>query len=132
MLVKQWFEPYNAPKEVHFDEDVRIWSDTRWYKRVLLALNIQVTTGVAYTHTSNPLCERRNLVVQQNMRILMKEVRTTRWVGLLPWAVLTMNSQWSSSTGYTCHKRDGCRPVYHCIPGTMIATVYPLYTLYTL
>ena len=29
-------------------------------------------------------------------------------------------------------QRDGCRPVDHCIPGTMIVTVYHLYTLYTL
>ena len=29
-------------------------------------------------------------------------------------------------------QRGGCRPVYHCVPCTMIATVYRLYTLYTL
>ena len=28
--------------------------------RVLNALNVEVTTGVPYTHTSNPLCERQN------------------------------------------------------------------------
>ena len=60
MLVEQWFKHYGAPKEVHSDEDVRIWSDTRWYKRVLDALNVHVTTGVPYTQTSNPLCERQN------------------------------------------------------------------------
>ena len=59
LLVKQWFEPYGAPKQVHSDEDVRIRSDTGWYKRVLNALNVEVTTGVPYTHTSNPLCERQ-------------------------------------------------------------------------
>ena len=32
MLVQQWFEPYGAPKQVHSDEDVRIRSDTGWYK----------------------------------------------------------------------------------------------------
>ena len=32
MLVEQWFEPYGAPKQVHSDEDVRIRSDTGWYK----------------------------------------------------------------------------------------------------
>ena len=52
MLVEQWFDPYGAPKQVHSDEDVRIHSDTGWYKRVLNALNVQVTTGVPYTHTS--------------------------------------------------------------------------------
>ena len=32
MLVERWFEPYGAPKQVHSDEDVRIRSDTGWYK----------------------------------------------------------------------------------------------------
>ena len=64
MLVEQWFEPYGAPKQVHSDEDVRIRSDTGWYKRVLSAFNVEVTTGVPYTHTSNPLCERQNRVVE--------------------------------------------------------------------
>ena len=33
---------------MHFDEDVRIRSDTGWYKRVLNALNVEVTTVVPY------------------------------------------------------------------------------------
>ena len=101
MFVEQWFERYGAPKQVHSDEDVRIRSDTGWYKRVLNALNVKVTTVVPYTHTSNPLCERQNRVVEQNLRILMKQERTKDWVRLVPWAVLTMNSQQSSSTGFT-------------------------------
>ena len=104
MLVEQWFEPYGAPKQVHSDEDVRIRSDTRWYKRVLSALNVEVTTRVPYTHTSNPLCERQNRVVEQNLRILMKQERTKDWVRLVPWAVLTMNSQRSSTTDFTPHE----------------------------
>ena len=113
MLVEQWFEPYGAPKQVHSDEDVRIRSDTGWYKRVLDALNVEVTTGVPYTHTSNPLCERQNRVVEQNLRILMKQERTKDWVRLVPWAVLTMNSQRSSSTGFTLHELfHGGRPAW--------------------
>ena len=100
-MVEQWFEHYGAPNEVHSDDDVRIWSDTGLYKRVLDLLNVHVTTGVPYTHTSNPLCERQNRVLQQNLRILMKQERTKNWIRLLPWAVLTMNSQESSSPGYT-------------------------------
>ena len=65
---------------------------------MLNALNVEVTTGVPYTNTSNPLCERQNRVVEQNLRILMKQERTQDWVRLVPWAVLTMNSQRSSST----------------------------------
>ena len=71
VLVEQWFQHYGAPKEVHSNENVRIWSDTGWYKRVLDALNVHVTTGVPYTHASNPLCERQNRVLEQNLRILM-------------------------------------------------------------
>ena len=44
MLVKQWFQPYGAPKQAHSDENVRIRSDTGWYKRVLNALDVEVTT----------------------------------------------------------------------------------------
>ena len=42
----------------------------------------------------------------------MKQERTKDWVCLLPWAVLTINSQESSSTGYTPHELfHGGRPV---------------------
>ena len=61
-LVAQWFEHYGAPKDEHSDEDVHIRSDTGWYKRVFEALNVHVTTGVPFTHTSNPLCEGQNRV----------------------------------------------------------------------
>ena len=63
---------------------------------MLNAINMEVTTGVPYTHTYNPLCERQNRVVEQNLRILMKQERTKDWVRLVPSAVLTMNSQRSS------------------------------------
>ena len=113
LLVEQWFEPYGAPKQVHSDEDVRIRSDIGWYKRVLNALNVEVTTGVPYTHTSNPLCERQNRVVEHNSRILMKQERTKDWVRLVPWAVLTMNSRRSSSTGFTAQELfHGGRPAW--------------------
>ena len=100
MLVDQWFETYGAPKQVHSDKDVGIRDDTGWYKRVLNAFNVEGTPGVPYTHSSNPLCERQNRVVEQNLRVLMKQERTKDWVRPVPWAVLTMNSQRSSSTGF--------------------------------
>ena len=113
MLVEQWFEPYGAPRQVHSDEDVRIRSDTGWYKQVLNALKVEVTTGVPYTHRSNPLCERQNRVVEQSLRILMKQEPTKDGVRLVPWAVLTMNSQRSSSTGITPHELfHGRRPAW--------------------
>ena len=104
MLVEQWFEPYGAPTQVHSNEDVRIRSDTGGYKRVLNARKVEVTRGVPYTHTSNLLCERQNRVVEQNLRILMKQERTKDWLHVVPWAVLTMNSQSSPSTGFTPHE----------------------------
>ena len=113
MLVEQWFEPYGAPKQVHSDDDVRIRSDTGWYKRVLNAPNAEVTTGVPCTHMSDPLCERQNRVVEKNARILMKQEHTKDWVRLVPWAALTMNSQRSSSTGFTLHELfHGGRPAW--------------------
>ena len=111
ILVEQWFEHYGAPKEVHSDEDVRIRSDTGRYKGVFDALNVHVTTGVPYTHTSNPLCERQNRVLEQNLKILMTQKRTKDWVRLLPWDVLAMNSQEGSSTGYTPHEPFSWRDV---------------------
>ena len=66
-----------------------------------------------YTITSNPLCERKNCVVEQNLRILKKQERTKDWVRLVPWAVLTMNSQRSSSTGFTPQELfHGGRPAW--------------------
>ena len=66
-----------------------------------------------YTHTSNPLSERQNRVVEQNLRILMKQECTKYWVRLVPWAVLIMNSQRSSSTCFTPHELlHGGRPAW--------------------
>ena len=84
ILVEQWFEHYGAPKEVQSHEDVRIWSDGGWYKQVLDALNVHVTTGVPCSHTSNPLCERQNHVVEQNLRILIKQGCTKDWYASYP------------------------------------------------
>ena len=62
MLDKQWFQPYGAPKQVNSDEDGHIRSDTGWYKRVLNALNVEVTTGVPFSQTSDPLFPRDKTV----------------------------------------------------------------------
>ena len=104
ILVQQWFEHFRAPRKVHSDEDVCIRSDIRWYKRVLEAQSVHVTTGVPYTDACDPLCKRQNRVLEQNVRIRMNQEHTKDWVRFLPWAVLTMKSQESSSTGYTPHK----------------------------
>ena len=59
ILLEEWFCVYGPPKEINSDEDVRVRSNTGWYKRVLTFLKVQVSTGIPYTHTSNPLCERQ-------------------------------------------------------------------------
>ena len=47
ILLEEWFCVYGAPKEINSDEDVRVRSDTGWYKRVLRSLNV---------HPSDPFC----------------------------------------------------------------------------
>ena len=80
MLLEEWFCVYGAAKEINFDEDVRVRSDTGWYKRDLRSLNVQVCTGIPYSHTSNPLCERQIGVLKENVRIWCKTERTRDWV----------------------------------------------------
>ena len=103
---------YGAPKEINSDEDVRVRSDTGWYKRVLRSLNVQVSTGIPYSHTSNPLCERQIRVLKENVRIWCKTERTRDWVRLLPVISLMMNSQESSATGYSPHELFMGRPAW--------------------
>ena len=104
ILLEEWFCVYGAPKEINSDEDVRVRSDTGWYKRVLRSLNLEVSTGIPYTHTSNPLCEQKIRVLKENVRIWCKTERTSNWVRLLAVISLMMNSQESSATGYTPHE----------------------------
>ena len=101
ILLEEWFCVYGAPKEISSHEDVRVRSDTGWYKRVLKSLNVQVSAGIPYTHTSNPLCERQIRVLQEEVRIWCKTERTKDWVRLLPVISLMTNSQESSATGYS-------------------------------
>ena len=104
ILMEELFRVYGAPKEINSDEDVRVRTDTGWYKGLLRSLNVQVSTGIPYTHTSNPLCERQISVLKENVRIWCKAEHTKDWVRLLPVISLMMNSQESSATGYTPHE----------------------------
>ena len=76
ILLEEWFCVYGAPNEINFYEDVRVRSDTRWYKRFLRSLNVQVSEGISYSDTSNPLCERQIRVLKENVRIWCKTERT--------------------------------------------------------
>ena len=76
ILLEEWFCVYGAPKGINSDEDVRVRSDTGWYKRVLRSLNVQVSTKIPYAHTSNPLCERQIRVLKENARISCRTERT--------------------------------------------------------
>ena len=84
ILLEECFCVDGAPKEINSDEDVRVRSDTGLYRRVLRTLNVQVATGIPYTHTSNPLCERQIGGLKENVRIWCKTERTKDWVRLLP------------------------------------------------
>ena len=63
-----------------------------------------MSTGIPYSHTSNPLWERQIRVLKENVRICCKTERTRDWVRLLPVISLMMNSQESSATGYSPHE----------------------------
>ena len=112
ILLEEWFCVYGAPKDINSEEDVRVRSDTGWYKRVLRSLNVQVSTGIPYTHMSNPLRERQFRVLKENVRIWCKIERTKDWVRLLPVISLMVNSQESSATGYTPHELFMGRPAW--------------------
>ena len=112
LLLEEWFCVYGAPKEINSDEDVRVRSDTGWYKRVLRSLNVQVSTGIPYTHTSNPPCERQIRVLKENVRIWCKTERTKDWVRQLPVMSLMMDSHETSATGYTPHELFMGRPAW--------------------
>ena len=99
--LEEWFCVYGAPKETNSDEDVRVRSCTGWYKRVLRSLNVQVSTGIPYTHTNNPLCERQIPVLKENLRIWRKTEHTKDWVRLLPVISLMITSQESLATGHS-------------------------------
>ena len=104
ILLEEWFCVYGAAKEINSDENVRLPSNTGWYKRVLRSLNVQVSTGIPYTHTSNPLCERQTRVLKENVRIWCTTERTKDWGRLLPVISLMMNSQESSATRCSPHE----------------------------
>ena len=87
ILLEEWFCVYGAPKEIN----------SGWYKRVLRSLNVQMSTGIPYSHTSNPLCERQIRVLKESVWIWCKTERTKDWVRLPPVISLMM----STATGYS-------------------------------
>ena len=103
-LLQESFCVYGAPTEINSDEDVRVRSDTGWYKRVLRSLNVQVSTGIPYRNTSNALCEPQIRVLRENVSIWCKTERTKYWVRLVPVISLMMNSQESLGIAYSPHK----------------------------
>ena len=112
IFLEEWFCVYGAPEEINSDVDVRVRSDTGWHKRVLMSFTGQVSTGIPYTHTRNPLCERQTRVLNENVSIWQQTERTNDWVGLLPVISLMMKSQESSETGYSPHQLLMGRPAW--------------------
>ena len=75
-------------------------------------------------HNTNPLPKQLVLSSQPprgKKRTMLAAILLLNWAHGLP-----------GVEGKLPPQRSGCRPVYHSIPGTMIATVYRLYTPYTL
>ena len=99
--LQEWFCVYGAPKEINSNKDVRVRSDIGWYKRILRALNVQVSIGNPYTHTSNPLYEAQIGVHKAKVRMCCKTERTKDWLRLLSVISPMMNPQESSATGYS-------------------------------
>ena len=60
--------------------------------------------GVAYSHTSNPLCERQMGVLKENVRIWCKTEHAKDWVRLLPVISPMMNAGESSANDYSPHE----------------------------
>ena len=112
IILKQWFCVFGAAKGINFDEDLRVRSGTGWYKRVLSLLNVQVSTRIPYTDTSNPVCDQQIRVLKEDVRIWCKTERTKDSVRLLPVISLMMNSQESSATGYSPHELLMGRPAW--------------------
>ena len=112
ILLEQWFCVYGAPKGINSDEEVRVRSNTGWYKRVVRSLNVQVSTGIPYTHTSNPLCERQIRVLKETVRIWCKTECTKDRMRLLPVMLLMMNSEESSATGCSPYELFMGRPAW--------------------
>ena len=112
ILLEEWFCVYGAPKEISSDEDLRLRSDTGWYKRVLRSLIVQLSTGIPYTHISNRLCEQQIRVLEENVRIWCKTEGTKDSMRLLPVISLMMSSQESSATGYSRHELIMGRPAW--------------------
>ena len=71
-----------------------------------------MSTGIPYTHTSNPLCEQQIRVLKENVRIWCKSERIIDWVRLLAVISLMINSQEISATGYLPHELFMGRPVW--------------------
>ena len=56
-LPEEQFSVYRPPKETNSDEDFKVRSDTGWYRGILRALTVRVSTGIPHIHRSNPLRE---------------------------------------------------------------------------
>ena len=78
-----------------------------------------MSTGIPYTHTSNPLCERQIQVLKDNVRIWCKTERTTDWERLFRIISLMMKSQESSATAHSPHELFMGRPAW------FLSALYP-------
>ena len=101
MILKEWISHFGKPREILSDNDSRFSQEKGFYQSAFKALGIDVHFGVPRHPQSNGLCERTNRSFLQNCRALSLDCKTLDWPKLCPFVAWTMNSQLSSSTGFS-------------------------------
>ena len=100
-ILKEWISHFGKPREILSDNDVRFSQEKGFYQSAFKALGIDVHFGIPRHPQSNGLCERINRSFLQNCRAMSIDCKTMDWPKLCPFVAWTMNSQISSSTGFS-------------------------------
>ena len=100
-ILKEWISHFGKPREILSDNDVRFSQEKGFYQSAFKALGIDVHFGIPRHPQSNGLCERINRSFLQNCRAMSLDCKTMDWPKLCPFISWTMNSQISSSTGFS-------------------------------
>lgn len=80
---------------------MRFSQEKGFYQGIFRALGIEVFFGIPRHPQSNGLCERMNRSFLQNARALSMDLKTKDWPNLCPMVSWILNSQISSSTGFS-------------------------------
>ena len=101
LIFKEWISHFGKPREILSDNDVRFSQEKGFYQSAFKAIGVHVHFGVPRHPQSNGLCERVNRSFLQNCRALSLDYKTMDWPKLCPMVAWIMNSQLSSSTGFS-------------------------------